>query len=97
MGNSKYWGPFQRRTPNQGVSTHVFASFHDSITLTSKLSPKYINISRRSNTSLGNNGLYLEDNRVFQPEEVLGWGRDDVDAEKLWKLSEGLVGEKFSY
>ncbi|GAM33902.1 short-chain dehydrogenase [Talaromyces pinophilus] len=79
MGNSKYWGPFQPRTLNQGVSTHVFASFHDSITLTS------------------NNGLYLEDNRVFQPEEVLSWGRDDVDAEKLWKLSEELVGEKFSY
>lgn len=39
----------------------------------------------------------MEDNRVFQPEEVLCWGRDDVDAEKLWKLSEELVGEKFSY
>jgi hypothetical protein len=46
---------------------------------------------------LGNNGVYLEDNRVFQPEEVHSWGRDDVDAEKLWKLSEELVGEKFSY
>ncbi|EEA23528.1 hypothetical protein TMatcc_002408 [Talaromyces marneffei ATCC 18224] len=79
LGNRNYWGPFQRRTPNQGVSTHVFASFHDSIILAS------------------NNGTYLEDNRVFEPEEVLSWGRDDVEAEKLWKLSEGLVGEKFSY
>ncbi|RAO67481.1 uncharacterized protein BHQ10_003493 [Talaromyces amestolkiae] len=79
LGNRNYWGPFKGRTPNQGVSTHVFASFNDSITLTS------------------NNGVYLEDNRVFQPEEMHSWGRDDVDAEKLWKLSEKLVGEKFSY
>lgn len=48
-------------------------------------------------TGSGNNGAYLEDNRVFQPEEVLSWGRDDIDAEKLWKLSEELVGEKFQY
>ncbi|EED13252.1 short-chain dehydrogenase, putative [Talaromyces stipitatus ATCC 10500] len=79
QGNRKYWGPFKGKTPLQGVSTHVFASFHDSIMLTN------------------NNGVYLEDNRVFRPEEVLTWGRDDIEAQKLWKLSEELVGEKFLY
>jgi hypothetical protein len=34
---------------------------------------------------------------VLLPEEVGSWGRDEVEAEKLWKLSEEILGEKFEY
>ncbi|KAH8692014.1 short-chain dehydrogenase [Talaromyces proteolyticus] len=44
-----------------------------------------------------NNGAYLEDSRIFKPEEVPSWGRDEVEAEKLWKLSEQIVGQQFEY
>ncbi|KAJ5887390.1 hypothetical protein N7495_007431 [Penicillium taxi] len=44
-----------------------------------------------------NNGAYLEDCQVFSPAKVRCWGRDPVEAEKLWKLSEMLVGQSFEY
>lgn len=37
------------------------------------------------------NGSYLEDCTPLPPQEVISWGRDAVEAEKLWTLSEGLV------
>jgi len=39
----------------------------------------------------------MEDSRVLAAEEVSCWGRDEVEAEKLWKLSEEIVGETFKY
>lgn len=42
------------------------------------------------------NGSYLQDCDVFPPEKVRAWGRDEVEAERLWALSEEIVGQKFS-
>ncbi|KAF7588329.1 hypothetical protein BBP40_005895 [Aspergillus hancockii] len=44
-----------------------------------------------------NNGSYLEDSNVMKPEDIRCWGRDPVEAGRLWKLTEGIVGEKFDY
>ncbi|KAK2772273.1 short-chain dehydrogenase/reductase family [Colletotrichum kahawae] len=45
------------------------------------------------------NGAYLNDCRVADQtkEEVWPWAKDPIDAERLWSLSEKLVGEEFSW
>ncbi|KAL4887331.1 short-chain dehydrogenase [Aspergillus karnatakaensis] len=43
------------------------------------------------------NGAYLDDCQPVPAEKIYSWGRDPVDAESLWKLSEEIVGEKFEY
>ncbi|KAL9030778.1 MAG: hypothetical protein Q9196_001128 [Gyalolechia fulgens] len=45
----------------------------------------------------GHNGAYLADNRVHPSERILPWARDPVSAERLWRLSEELVGQKFGF
>ncbi|KAJ2984314.1 hypothetical protein NQ176_g61 [Zarea fungicola] len=46
-----------------------------------------------------NNGTYLENSHVAYPniETVKPWATSPVEAERLWKLSEKLVGQEFSY
>ncbi|KAI1012603.1 hypothetical protein LB504_008329 [Fusarium proliferatum] len=45
------------------------------------------------------NGAYLLEAKVADPfvDTVKAWARDAVEAEKLWRLSEELVGQKFGY
>ncbi|GAB1317799.1 Short-chain dehydrogenase [Madurella fahalii] len=45
------------------------------------------------------NGAFLEDAHVADPwvETVKPWATSPVEAERLWKLSEKLVGQQFSY
>ncbi|KAI4153955.1 MAG: hypothetical protein LQ340_001973 [Diploschistes diacapsis] len=43
------------------------------------------------------NGRYLQDAEVVPEDRVRAWARDKVEAEKLWRISEELVGQKFSY
>ncbi|PHH86252.1 hypothetical protein CDD83_10516 [Cordyceps sp. RAO-2017] len=45
------------------------------------------------------NGAYFEDCRVADAwnDRVKPWATDPVEAERLWKLSERLVGQEFSY
>lgn len=45
------------------------------------------------------NGSYLQDSRVADPfvDHVRPWGTSKIEAERLWKLSEKLVGEEFPY
>ncbi|KAI1377505.1 NAD(P)-binding protein [Hypoxylon crocopeplum] len=45
------------------------------------------------------NGVYLISCRVADPriDTVRPWATSPVEAERLWKLSEKLVGQKFSY
>ena len=48
---------------------------------------------------LANNGAYLIDAHVADPLEdtVKAWAISSLEAERLWKLSERLVGETFPY
>ncbi|KAH8601795.1 dehydrogenase [Bisporella sp. PMI_857] len=43
------------------------------------------------------NGSYISDSAVESPEDVHSWARDALDAEKLWELSEKIVGQKFDF
>ncbi|CAH0052202.1 unnamed protein product [Clonostachys solani] len=45
------------------------------------------------------NGAFLSDCRIANQdkEEVYPWATSKVDAERLWKLSEKLVGQQFEY
>ncbi|KAK7946960.1 NAD P-binding protein [Apiospora aurea] len=43
------------------------------------------------------NGSYLLDCNPVKREEMLPWGRDPVDAERLWKIGEKLVSQDFTY
>ncbi|KAF8891617.1 hypothetical protein CPB84DRAFT_1683279 [Gymnopilus junonius] len=45
------------------------------------------------------NGSYTVDSHVADPftDQVRPWATSSVEAEKLWRLSEQLVGQKFSY
>lgn len=45
------------------------------------------------------NGTFLLDCHVADPnvDFVMSWAASEVEAEKLWKLSEELVGEKFEW
>ena len=45
------------------------------------------------------NGTYLTDSHVADPytDTVKPYAVDGVEADRLWKLSEELVGEKFTY
>ncbi|KAF4977544.1 hypothetical protein FZEAL_5915 [Fusarium zealandicum] len=45
------------------------------------------------------NGAYLLESRLADPyvDTYKPWARDTVEADKLWALSEKLLGEKFSY
>lgn len=46
-----------------------------------------------------NNGAFLSDCHVADQnlEEVYSWATSKVDAERLWKLSEKLVGQEFTF
>ncbi|KAK2060032.1 WW domain-containing oxidoreductase [Colletotrichum caudatum] len=79
LGNKEGWAEFKWKTPDEGVATHVYASFEPSLK--------------------DNNGAYLDDSHVADPwvETVKPWATSPIEAERLWKLSEKLVGQKFQY
>jgi hypothetical protein len=43
------------------------------------------------------NGAYCFDSQIVSLDKVRSWGRDKIEAERLWKLSEEIVGQKFEY
>ncbi|KAG9193995.1 hypothetical protein G6011_04030 [Alternaria panax] len=43
------------------------------------------------------NGKYLVDGKIARYELVSPWARNSFDAERLWKMSEEMVGEKFTF
>lgn len=44
-----------------------------------------------------NSGAYLVDCQIDHGDVTMPYAVDKGDAEKLWKLSENLVGQKFEY
>lgn len=43
------------------------------------------------------NGAYVAESKPQSDTTVHCWGRDAIDAERLWALSEGIIGQKFEY
>ena len=80
MGNFEGWKEsFDYKSPERGVSTHVYAAFSPELK--------------------SHNGAYVLDSHIADPndpiETVKSWATNAVEAERLWKLSEKLVGQQF--
>ena len=80
------------KTIDQAASTPLVAA------LDPKLAGKFLLVPWASDsvadTKQGTSGLYLDD---CQPSEVASFARLLENAEKLWKLSEKLVGKEFKF
>ena len=74
----------------------MYAAFEPSLRgeTTTPIRPMYMLISLKDH-----NGAYLQDCHVADPwtDTIKPWATDKVEAEKLWKLSEKLVGQEFRY
>ncbi|KAF3765581.1 putative short-chain dehydrogenase [Cryphonectria parasitica EP155] len=83
MGNREAWEPYKYKTEQEGAATHVYAAFEPT------LAGKYPLM----------NGTYLEDSHIADPwvETVKPWATSNVEAQRLWKLTEELIGQKFEY
>lgn len=105
LGNKEGWAEFKFKTPEQGVATHVYGAFHPDIqgtfTPADVQDPRIKNPGSRphANPRTAKNGAYLQDGHVADPcvETVKPWATSSVEAERLWKLSEKLVGQEFAY
>ncbi|TLD19781.1 hypothetical protein PspLS_09530 [Pyricularia sp. CBS 133598] len=78
------------KTLDEGVATHIYAAFEPGLKgMLLFFPPSFCH----------HNGAYLVDCHVADPsvDFVMPWATSEVEAERLWKLSEELVGEKFEW
>jgi hypothetical protein len=101
LGNAEGWGGFQWKTPERGVATHIYAAFEPSLKGTYNVSCSDAILFKEQDidSAVENNGAYLQDSRIANPytDTVKPWVTDKVEADRLWKLSEKLIGQEFSY
>ena len=52
-----------------------------------------------SSHGLEHNGAYVQDSHIADPyeETIKPHAKDPVEADRLWKLSEEIVGQRFHY
>lgn len=43
------------------------------------------------------NGKFLRNAQIASFDMVSPWARDSYDAERLWKMSEEMVGDKYDF
>lgn len=88
-------------SPEQGAATSVYASFDPDLKSTTPPFPHSLTALRVHSTNrvLGDNGKYLLQCRLSDPfiDTVKPWATSPAEAERLWKVSEEIVGQKFSY
>lgn len=87
-------------TPDEGVAVYVVAAFDENIGSSECSRPHYVTaVGTLSNSDIDHNGAYLYDCRPANPctETVKPWATSPVEAERLWKLSEKLIGQEFQY
>ena len=84
----------QRKSREQGASTTLVAALDPALKMEIPAAAA-AGEGKKSLSSLVK-GIYLTDCQV-QDEECEEWARDMEVAERLWELSERLVGEKFSW
>jgi hypothetical protein len=88
------------KTARHGAATHIFASFAPGLEGMASADPPSIKNRLYSDVQLSAyNGAYLTGCHVADPftETVKPWGTSVVEAERLWQLSEKLVGQEFTY
>ncbi|MBE3048821.1 hypothetical protein IMZ48_41255 [Candidatus Bathyarchaeota archaeon] len=99
LGNAEGWRGFTFKTLEEGAATTVYAAFDPA--LRGKCSSCNHPEAGRGLTCCvaDHNGAYLQDCRLADPwkDTVRPWATSPLEAEKLWKLSEKLVGQEFRY
>ena len=82
----------------QGTATHVAASFDPSISGIYNSLANQANMDvKRTNPPTDHNGSFLLNSQLAPPDEIHPYAADKGNAEELWKISERIVGETFSY
>lgn len=84
--------PPKAKTVEQGSSTTLTAALDPS--LDSKFCITYMPAIVLTRISLGASGAFLDD---CNPAKALDYASSPGNAEKLWALSEEIVGERFTY
>lgn len=99
LGNAEGWKTsFDFKTPERGVATHVYASF-DPLLKGMCIFANWFQIIGWHTIKPANNGAYLIDSHIADPlqDTLKPWTTSEFEAERLWRLSEKLVGEEFPY
>lgn len=101
QGNPEGWKGIDPKPLETGVATHIYAAFDPDLAgkSPSPMSEVQVASLTLTLTQPEHNGKYLIDCHVADPwiDTVKPWATSPIEAERLWKLSEELVGEKFSY
>ncbi|CAG8924619.1 unnamed protein product [Penicillium salamii] len=105
LGNREGWQDFKLKTLDSGAATHVYAAFDPALkgTVISvhgvDISPTVVLANANLHHYQVHNGAYLIDSHVADPlvDTVKPWATSSFEAERLWKLSETLVGQQFVY
>jgi hypothetical protein len=81
------------------VATHIYAAFEPSLKGICLFSLASYVFEQLLMILLEQNGAYLEDSHVADPyiNTVKPWATSSIEADRLWKLSEKLVGQEFQY
>ena len=80
-------------TLDQGASTYIAAAFDPKLEGNSLLRTQRVCCD--TETLLASNGAYLEYCAPVPIKEECPWARGKENADKLWALSENMIGEKF--
>ncbi|KAK2054776.1 short-chain dehydrogenase/ reductase [Colletotrichum caudatum] len=97
MGTKFMWPGYNPKTEDQGIATHVFTAFNPN--LSGGFSVRHSLLLRTiANGHVQFNGRFFNDCRVVDQnnEENYPCANNKSDADRLWRLSEKLVGEDFS-
>ena len=98
MGNAAGWRTgFPYKTVQHGIATHAVAAFDPSIAGECSTYSDERHQGNKILTCTDHNGSYLAESQIVPVVNISSWARDKVEAEKLWKLSEKLVGQDFTY
>jgi hypothetical protein len=82
-------------TPAEGTATQVAAAFDPSLESTHFTTFQTSNAV--TNIVSGSNGAFLENCKPSQIKPEWSWASGKENADKLWTLSEEMVGQKFEY
>jgi hypothetical protein len=86
------------KSPQAGCATHLVAAFDRTISGKFCSNCGEIKKTRLDKRLMGHaeyNGYYMEDCNIVRP--LKQYAADKNKAERLWKMSEEMVGEKFEY
>ncbi|PYI25171.1 hypothetical protein BP00DRAFT_119086 [Aspergillus indologenus CBS 114.80] len=98
LGNREGWrDEFDAKNLERGAATHVYAAFDPS--LKGRQSDSLSRVHLIADEMPAVNGAYLIDCHVADPlvDTVKPWATSSFEAERLWRLSEKLVGQEFPY